>query len=339
MQEAFWMRVVAFWHTKGRHNLPWQQHHKAHPDPYAVWVSEVMLQQTQVKTVLEYYGRFMAAFPTVHALAQAPWEAVAMQWAGLGYYARAQNLHQGARQMMHYLNNQGVYPDTLEGWMAIRGIGRTTAGAILAMGMRKRGVILDGNVMRVLARHAGITDDIARTKTQHMLWEIACSRTPSAAQAGVYAQGMMDLGAIVCTKKAPACTVCAVSDDCIAYKTGLVAELPKKRATPKKTVRCLYALNITQGCWRLYEIPKDTGLWRGYWMLPLVEDLEDAPVDLSGYSLKHHASITHILTHQKLHLVRVDVALAHKTDAPKGYAWRKVDAHLPRPVVLDKILG
>ena len=159
------LRLLDWFAINGRHDLPWQQHQTDTPNPYIVWLSEVMLQQTQVTTVLPYFARFMESFPTVQDLAAAEWDMVAEHWAGLGYYARARNLHKGAKQLVEVINETGDFPQTLAGWEAISGVGPSTAGAIMAMGLHRYGVICDGNVKRVLTRWAAIDGDI--TKSAH----------------------------------------------------------------------------------------------------------------------------------------------------------------------------
>ncbi|MGP4953034.1 A/G-specific adenine glycosylase, partial [Psychrobacter sp. T6-1] len=204
---TFAPRLLNWFETNGRHDLPWQQHQTDTPNPYIVWLSEVMLQQTQVKTVLPYFARFMDSFPTVHDLAAADWEVIAEHWAGMGYYARARNLHKGAKQLVEVIDKTGSYPQTLEGWEAISGVGPSTAGAIMAMGLHKYGVICDGNVKRVLTRWAGIDGDITKSATTKELWALAMRLTPKE-ESGLFAQAMMDMGATLCVRRSPACSLC-----------------------------------------------------------------------------------------------------------------------------------
>lgn len=174
----FSQKILTWFETSGRHNLPWQQHKKEQSDIYAVWLSEIMLQQTQVSTVIPYFQRFIAKFPTVIDLAAADWDEVANLWAGLGYYARAKNLHQGAKQVVDFIKHTGNFPQSVDQWQTIKGVGQSTAGAIVAMGVRGFGVICDGNVKRVLSRWAMISDDINKTATQKQLWQLAQALTP-----------------------------------------------------------------------------------------------------------------------------------------------------------------
>lgn len=176
--DSFAPRLLDWFAQHGRHDLPWQQHQTSQPDPYPVWLSEVMLQQTQVTTVIPYFQRFMQSFPDVHALAAASWDDVAEHWAGLGYYARARNLHKGAKQLHDIIQHTGDFPQSVAEWESITGVGRSTAGAIVAMGLHGYGVICDGNVKRVLTRWAAIEGDITKAATGHTLWALAERLTP-----------------------------------------------------------------------------------------------------------------------------------------------------------------
>lgn len=186
--------LLTWFDQHGRHDLPWQ----VADDPYKVWVSEIMLQQTQVKTVLQYFDRFIERFPTVDDLGQASWEDVAPYWAGLGYYARARNLHKAAA----IVSQQGKLPETLEQWIELPGIGRSTAGALMSLGLRQYGVIMDGNVKRVLARFFAIEDDLSKPQHERALWQIAEQLCPKERNHD-YTQAIMDLGATICTPKTP----------------------------------------------------------------------------------------------------------------------------------------
>src|SRR5271154_97328 len=212
-------RLLAWFDAHGRKSLPWQQN----PTSYRVWVSEVMLQQTQVITVIPYYERFMARFPTVESLALAPLDEVLHLWSGLGYYARARNLHACAQAVV--AEHGGEFPSQLEAVMALPGIGRSTAGAILALSGGQRHPILDGNVKRVLARAFGIAGDPSSNAVSAALWAQSAACTPTA-HVAQYTQAIMDLGATVCTRAQPACTVCPLNPGCIAALQGRQAELP-----------------------------------------------------------------------------------------------------------------
>ena len=217
--QEFTARLLAWFKVHGRHNLPWQ----VNPTPYRVWISEVMLQQTQVATVIPYYERFMARFPDVQSLAAAPLDEVLHLWTGLGYYARARNLRACAQVLVD--KHGGEFPADIEAVEALPGIGRSTAGAILALSRGQRHPILDGNVKRVLARVFGIAGDPGSNAVIAKLWAQAEACTPTT-NVGAYTQAIMDLGATLCSRANPACTLCPMSTDCIAALEGRQAELP-----------------------------------------------------------------------------------------------------------------
>ena len=267
--DSFAPRLLDWFAENGRHDLPWQQHHTDTPNPYIVWLSEVMLQQTQVTTVLPYFARFMASFPTVQDLAAAEWDTVAEHWAGLGYYARARNLHKGAKQLVAVIDESGDFPQTLAGWEAISGVGPSTAGAIMSMGLHRYGVICDGNVKRVLTRWAAIDGDITKSATTKELWALAERLTPRE-QSGLFAQAMMDMGATLCTRSKPACLLCPLQDDCLAHAQGRETDYPiktKKQPKPSKFSNALLIKN-TDGKILWLQRP-DNGIWGGLWSLPL----------------------------------------------------------------------
>ena len=267
--ETFAPRILAWFTDNGRHNLPWQQHQTDNPNPYIVWLSEVMLQQTQVTTVIPYFQRFISSFPSVQDLADAEWDTVAEHWAGLGYYARARNLHKGAKQIVEIINNTGDFPQSVDDWEGISGVGRSTAGAIVAMGLHGYGVICDGNVKRVLTRWAGIDGDITKSATNKQLWVLAERLTP-AGQSGEFAQAMMDMGATLCTRTKPACLLCPLQSDCIAHQQGRETAYPvkaKKQPKPSKYSQVLLIRN-QQGQLLWLQRP-ESGIWGGLWSLPL----------------------------------------------------------------------
>lgn len=267
---TFAPRILTWFEHSGRHDLPWQQHKKTQPNPYPVWLSEVMLQQTQVITVIPYFERFMISFPTVQDLATADWEQVAEHWAGLGYYARARNLHKGAKQLVQIIEKTGDFPQSVADWEQIAGVGQSTAGAIVAMGVRGYGVICDGNVKRVLTRWAGIDGDITKTATNKELWELAERLTPSK-NSGHYAQAMMDMGATLCTKAKPACLLCPLQADCVANAQGKQADYPVKRKKSPNPSKFSLALNLVDKQQKTLWLKRpDTGIWGGLWCLPLV---------------------------------------------------------------------
>ncbi|MGP4788819.1 A/G-specific adenine glycosylase [Psychrobacter sp. 1Y11] len=266
---SFAPRLLDWFETDGRHDLPWQQHQTDRPNPYIVWLSEVMLQQTQVKTVLPYFARFMDSFPTVQDLAAAEWDTIAEHWAGMGYYARARNLHKGAKQLVDVINETGDYPQTLAAWEAISGVGPSTAGAIMAMGLHKYGVICDGNVKRVLTRWAAIDGDITKSATTKQLWVLAERLTPKE-NSGLFAQAMMDMGATLCVRRSPNCQLCPLREDCIAHAEGRETDYPVKAKKKPKPSKFSNALIIENNDAEVLWLQRpDNGIWGGLWSLPL----------------------------------------------------------------------
>ncbi|MBS0396359.1 MAG: A/G-specific adenine glycosylase, partial [Proteobacteria bacterium] len=237
---SFATRLLAWYERHGRHDLPWQRDRS----PYRVWVSEVMLQQTQVATVIPYYERFMGRFPDVAALAAAPLDEVLHHWSGLGYYARARHLHRAAACLV--AEHGGELPASVEALTALPGIGRSTAGAILALARDERHPILDGNVKRVLARWFGIEGFPGQPRVAALLWELSERVTPSR-RAADYTQAVMDLGATLCTRSRPRCSECPVGADCVAQATGRVASLPVPRAARARPVRRVAWLVLRRG--------------------------------------------------------------------------------------------
>jgi A/G-specific adenine glycosylase len=271
--EAFAQRLLDWFARHGRQSLPWQ----INPTPYRVWVSEVMLQQTQVATVIPYYARFMARFPDVASLASAPLDEVLHLWTGLGYYARARNLQACAQVLVTQYD--GEFPQTLEAMMDLPGIGRSTAAAILALSGGQRQSILDGNAKRVLARVFGIAGDPTSTAVLAALWAQADACTPARAVAA-YTQAIMDLGATVCTRSTPACTVCPMNSGCIAALEGRQTELPgrkHRRVRPSRETTILIAEIQHNGSTAvLVERRPPSGVWGGLWSPPQFESEADA---------------------------------------------------------------
>jgi len=260
----FSTRVVRWQRRHGRHGLPWQ----GTRDAYRVWLSEIMLQQTQVATVIPYYERFLARFPSVAELARASEDEVLALWSGLGYYARGRNLLRAARAVAE--RHAGRFPDRFEDLLELPGIGRSTAGAIAAIAGGERRAILDGNVRRVLARHAGIGGDPASTGVASRLWALADARLPTRGIEN-YTQGMMDLGAAVCTVRRPACDACPVAADCVARIEDRVAELPGRRARRAAVRKRVSMLVVLSGGEVLLEKRAPAGIWGGLWSLPEAE--------------------------------------------------------------------
>jgi len=255
-------RAVVRWQRRsGRHGLPWQ----GTRDPYRVWLSEVMLQQTQVATVLAYYPRFVDRFPDVRALAAAPPDDVLALWSGLGYYSRARHLQRCAQRVV--AEHGGAFPPSAEALARLPGIGRSTAAAIAAFCFGERAAVLDGNVRRVLARVLGFEGDLAVARNERELWRLAEALLP-ARDVDVYTQGLMDLGATVCLARAPACHACPLAGQCVARRIGRTEAYPVKSRRVRRTRRAHALLWLSQGGrWWLTRRP-EPGVWAGLWSLP-----------------------------------------------------------------------
>lgn len=263
-------RLLAWFDGHGRKDLPWQ--HNA--TPYRVWISEVMLQQTQVATVIPYYRRFMARFPDVPTLADAPLDEVLHVWTGLGYYARARNLHRAAAVIRD--DYRGEFPHDIAAAQTLPGIGRSTAAAILALAHDQRHAILDGNVKRVLTRFHVIDGWPGRTDIEQRLWTLAEQHTPSQRVAS-YTQAIMDLGATLCTRASPACGRCPLNEDCAAYRQDRVPDFPApkpRKALPVRTTVMLMLRNSHDEVLLVQRPP--SGLWGGLWVFPECPADEDA---------------------------------------------------------------
>ena len=311
--EQFHTAVLAWFDRHGRHDLPWQ----ARKTAYFTWISEIMLQQTQVKTVIPYFQRFVERFPSVHDLARAELDEVLHLWTGLGYYARARNLHKTARIISQDFG--GEFPQTVEEVAALPGIGRSTAGAIIAIATGQRAAILDGNVKRVLARFYAVEGWPGSTAVAKQLWEHAERNTP-VERVGDYTQAMMDLGATVCTRSKPACRHCPLQRDCQAHARGLTDRLPSPR--PKKNLPVKQTLMLLihneKGEVLLQQRPP-TGIWGGLWSLPEVADLRDVPATL-GLELNAEATevlepVRHTFSHYHLDITPAKVAV--QSPAPR----------------------
>ena len=255
-------RLLPWFAVHGRHDLPWQRP----ATPYRVWVSEIMLQQTQVATVVPYFERFIARFSDVEGLAAAPLDEVLALWSGLGYYARARNLHRAAGLIVE--RHAGQFPGTLEGWLALPGVGRSTAGAILSLACNVREPILDGNVRRVLVRYENLNVWPGAPAAERELWAHAERHTPTTRFAE-YTQGIMDLGATLCTRARPRCEICPLTGDCRARAAGRAAELPRprpRRARPQRTAQAVL-IRAPDGRILLERRPP-VGIWGGLFSLP-----------------------------------------------------------------------
>ena len=334
-------RKLTGWQRRhGRHDLPWQ----GTRDPYRVWVSEIMLQQTQVGAVIGYFQRFMARFPDLASRARASDEEVLELWSGLGYYARARNLHKAARMIVEV--HHGRFPRTTEAIEALPGIGRSTAAAIAVFAFGERAAILDGNVKRVLARCFGVEGFPGLAPVEAQLWALAgrlLPRVSGNAPIETYTQGLMDLGATVCTRSRPACGECPLSDGCVARRTGRTAQLPAprpKRAYPTREATWLVLMHRGEV---LLERRPSVGLWGGLWVFP----------EYAGTGLEHHCrrefgcvleahhsleKFAHSFTHFRLEISPVvcNVGGRDSRAASPGRVWLGVEDALgsavPAPV-------
>ncbi|TCM65115.1 A/G-specific DNA-adenine glycosylase [Acinetobacter calcoaceticus] len=311
--------LLTWFDQHGRHDLPWQ----VADDPYKVWVSEIMLQQTQVKTVLAYFERFITRFPTVESLGQAHWNEVAPYWAGLGYYARARNLHKAAGLVAQ----QGHFPENLAQWIALPGIGPSTGGALMSLGLRQYGVIMDGNVKRVLARFLDIDDDLSKPVHERQLWEIAESFCPEQRNHD-YTQAIMDLGATICTPKKPLCLYCPMQQHCLAHQQGTVLELPYKKPKKPVPIKSAKVLLIQSGDQWLWQQRENSGLWGGLWCLPIIaEDLEfqqqcqqlDLKVLAQKVEISH--SFTHFTWQLQAHVFQIQPDQQEHIQTELGGLW------------------
>ncbi len=270
---AFSRRLLSWYDRHGRKDLPWQRDRS----PYRVWVSEIMLQQTQVASVIGYFERFMQRFPDVLTLADGHIDEVLHLWSGLGYYARARNLHKAAAVVRD--QHGGRFPERFDDVVALPGVGRSTAAAILAQACGQRHAILDGNVKRVLSRYHGVEGWYGETAVERRLWQLAEGHTPGKRVAD-YTQAIMDLGATLCTRRRPACAECPVSSGCEALATGRVDELPTPRPRKQVPVRATHMLVLRDARGRvLLERRPPAGIWGGLWSLPEF-DADTDPCDL-----------------------------------------------------------
>ncbi|HSN18968.1 MAG TPA: A/G-specific adenine glycosylase [Gammaproteobacteria bacterium] len=308
-EAVFAARLLRWFVRHGRHDLPWQKRRT----PYRVWISEIMLQQTQVATVIPYYRRFMARFPTVGALAAAPVDEVLHLWTGLGYYARARNLHKAAQLIRD--RHGGRFPRAMEAVQALPGIGRSTAGAILAISAGQRHPILDGNVKRVLTRHGAVPGWPGDPHVEARLWELAEGYTPKS-RAAEYTQAIMDLGATLCTRSKPRCGECPVAADCMARRLGKQPEFPSpkpRKAMPVKRTRML--LLLAEGSVFLERRPP-AGIWGGLWGFPEVAAGADARAwcrtrfGAAPRRVRELVPLRHTFSHFHLDIEPVEVQLA-----------------------------
>jgi A/G-specific adenine glycosylase len=320
LPRGFASHVMRWQQRHGRNSLPWQ----ATRDPYRVWLSEIMLQQTQVATVLDYYPRFLARFPDVASLAAAEEDDVLALWSGLGYYSRARNLHRCAREIMTL--HGGRFPGDARALQELPGIGRSTAAAIAAFCFGERAAILDGNVKRVLARVLGFGGDLAGAATQRELWSHAEALLPHRGLAQAmpcYTQGLMDLGATVCSARDPGCNRCPVRALCAAYAQGDPQRYPVKSRKLRRSAESLWLLRAhtaAEAVW-LQKRPR-SGIWASLYCLPVFASREELRAALPARcEVQDGPPVTHVLTHKDLYLYPVEVRLSAKQPPRCEGAW------------------
>ena len=333
----FSSRLIAWQKIHGRHDLPWQNTQ----DPYAIWVSEIMLQQTQVAAVIAYYARFMARFPNIATLAQASQEEVLQHWSGLGYYSRARNLHNAVQTIMDEFDGQ--FPEDFEKIQTLSGIGRSTAAAIASFAFQQNQTILDGNVKRVLARHFLIEGWTGSPKIEKALWALAETLVPSQEMIA-YTQGLMDLGATICTRSKPKCELCPLNVHCMALAKNQTKALPTpkpRKAIPQKQTTMLLLLNGNEV---MLEKRPPNGIWGGLWSLPEIS-MQEIPseVAMQRFGLEVESdeplpSILHTFTHFKLEILPQPLQVIHRSlqAIRPNTIWLNIEdaigAALPTPV-------
>lgn len=336
----FAKKIISWQHREGRHDLPWQNTR----DPYRIWLSEIMLQQTQVSAVIPYYERFLSRYPTLAALAAATLDDVMKQWAGLGYYARARNLHKAARTVRDQF--AGAFPETFDEVLSLQGIGRSTAAAICAFAYGDSRPILDGNVKRVFARYFAIDGDVRERAIDAAMWTLAEELAPKH-DIESYIQGQMDLGATLCTRTKPDCLRCPLRTDCTAFSQGRVHELPTPRLTKATRHRQTQMLLLLHAGEVLLERRPPTGIWGGLWCLPEAS----VDVDIAAFAKKTFGlvaargqqptaldPIEHSFTHFSLSIYpsTFQVATPPLHAAETGQMWINIEdaieAAIPAPV-------
>lgn len=337
MSQLFADQLLTWFDEHGRHNLPWQNNRNA----YRVWVSEIMLQQTQVATVIPYFEGFMQRFPTLADLAQADVDDVLALWTGLGYYSRARNLHKCAQTVV--TRHQGEMPNCTEKLADLPGIGRSTAAAIVSQAFNQPAAILDGNVKRVLTRIHAVEGWPGQKAIENRLWQLASEHTPTKRNAD-YTQAIMDLGATICKRHKPLCVACPMQHRCLALAQDKTAELPTrkpKKAVPQKHTWALLLINA-DGHIQLHQRPHK-GIWGGLWSLPEFDQLTDLQSHLAQLGLPTHsqqlASVKHAFSHYKLdihpHLVELPTSHLQVAENPliQWYAQEQMATiGLPSPI-------
>ena len=314
------VNLLLAWYRQNRRDLPWRRSR----DPYAIWLSEIMLQQTRVDTVVPYYQRFLADFPTVSALADAEEAEVLKRWSGLGYYRRARQLHLAAKQVV--TDFDGVVPTTAEQLQQLKGVGRYTAGAIASIAFDESVPLVDGNVSRVFSRLFELRADMRLSGSQKQVWGLAEQLVPDETP-GDFNQALMELGAMVCVPRTPRCLLCPLRQHCDARKAGVEQQLPfmSKKAKPKQLNMVASVMQQPDGQVLLAQRLPD-GLFGGLWEPPMVEaaSTEDSRKALAAYGVARtrtlvvHGRVRHILTHRRLDIEVAGAAVARRTRLPKA---------------------
>ncbi|EKE83732.1 A/G-specific adenine glycosylase [Idiomarina xiamenensis] len=335
--DLFTQRVIDWYYQHGRKSLPWQQQ----KTPYRVWVSETMLQQTQVATVIPYYQRFMARFTDVEQLAQAQQDEVLHYWTGLGYYARARNLHKAAQVIV--TQHQGNFPEQQQALEALPGIGRSTAGAIRSLAMQQPAAILDGNVKRVLARYLAVAGWPGQSATLKALWSASEQLTAQASDVAAYNQAMMDLGSMICKRSKPLCQQCPIAADCLAYQQQQISDYPGKKPKKQLPTRTTQFLILRRGKQILLEQRPSTGLWGGLWNFPNTEDAASDWLAANHYNSEQILELPpfrHTFSHFHLQIQPLLIDIDSDTsNNVNEHQQRWVDIHdpgelgLPQPAV------
>ena len=329
--EALSSALLDWYDQYGRKHLPWQQNRT----PYRVWVSEIMLQQTQVATVIPYYERFMARFPDLQSLAEADEDSVLHLWTGLGYYSRARNLQRCAQILCS--EHGGRFPEDVDALSALPGIGRSTAGAIVALGMGKRAVILDGNVKRVLCRLHCVEGAPDQPKVQKQLWALADAMTPERCCAD-YTQAIMDLGATLCSRSRPACGLCPLKEQCQAFLQNRCADFPQRKARKALPEKHTYMLifHDRESQRVLLEKRPPQGIWGGLWSFPEQESIEELETTAQAGILTNRDNITqwsplrHSFSHYRLDITPVLIPLdAAHVSVMENERWHWYDLRQP----------
>ena len=333
----FAARLIAWQRQHGRHDLPWQ----GTRDPYRVWLSEIMLQQTQVTTVIRYYSRFLQRFPDIASLANAAEDDVLAHWSGLGYYSRARNLHCAVRMVLQ--KHQGEFPAGFDDILALPGIGRSTAAAISAFAFGQRRAILDGNVKRVFARHFAIDGYPGASAVEAEMWRRAEALLPER-DVEAYTQGLMDLGATLCTRTRPGCPRCPLAGTCVALSKGRVAELPQRKPVKVLPLKKTVMLIIRDRGEVLLEKRPPTGIWGGLWCFPEMPVASDAKEfckrrwDMRVVPEKPLPVLSHGFTHFLLDITPQPVSVRSRTlrVSEPGQLWLHpgdaLQAAIPTPV-------